>query len=355
MAYKYTHFIKQNIAPKDAVRIAVYRDGKRAGSIPLGRMEQTKKEKLYSFGLISDAHMASYNATAQERFDNAISYFKAQGASFCCHCGDVSDYGLWYPISETDGTSYYSPEQYEAFRNISQKYDIPIYGCCGNHESYNGYNITGTYTDTYGSNPSLVVNNLEKLQEYTGNGLSFVKKHGDDVFIFVGQSVGNHPMTTDQLAWLDERLEENQNKRCFVFIHPYISAKDSGNPLGQHSLPLFEYWGATNTNTFISMMAHYKNTILFHGHSHVHFATQEQVKNAIYSDELGFRSVHVPSTANARKIVNGVLGGKDASYSLGYLVDVYDNYIVLNGMNMINKEAEPLGVYKIDTTLQPVT
>ena len=353
MVCKYRHFIAENTAPKGARRIGVYRNGKRVGAVPLGHLTPPTTGKLYAFGLVSDMHMASYNATAQARFDGAMAYFKAQGASFCCHCGDISDYGLWYPISETDGTSYYSPEQYAALQSLSAKYDMPIYGCCGNHESYNGYTITGTYTDIYGADPSLVVSNPQKLQEYTGNGLTFTVEHGNDTFLFVGQSAGNHPMTVEQLAWLGDRLEENRNKRCFVFIHPYISAEDSGNPLGKHALPLFEYWGATNTNAFISMMARYPNTIVFHGHSHVHFDTQEQVSHAICSTALGFRSVHVPSTANGRRIVDGALTGKDSQYSLGYLVDVYEDGIVLNGMDFVGNKPVALGTYRIGTP--PVT
>lgn len=40
--------------------------------------------------------------------------------------------------------------------------------------------------------------------------------------------------------------------------------------------------------------------------------------------------------------------------SQGYIVDVYDDCIVLNGMDLINNEYVPLGIFKIDTTLQTV-
>jgi hypothetical protein len=40
--------------------------------------------------------------------------------------------------------------------------------------------------------------------------------------------------------------------------------------------------------------------------------------------------------------------------SQGYVVDVYDDCIVLNGMDLINNEYIPLGVYKIDTTLEEI-
>jgi hypothetical protein len=39
------------------------------------------------------------------------------------------------------------------------------------------------------------------------------------------------------------------------------------------------------------------------------------------------------------------------SESQGYIVDVYDDCIVLNGLDLINNKYVPLGVYKIDTRL----
>lgn len=350
-----TPLIAENIAPSNASRLAIFNGKTKVCTVAISKMQPTNLGgKLYSFGLLSDVHLAGNNSTAGTRFDTALTYFQNQGASFCCHCGDITNTGFWYPISETEGTSYYSTGQYDEYSSICEKHDIPVYGNCGNHESYNGYDISKTYTDVYGANPSLVVNNLEKLQEYTGKGLVFTVTHENDVFIFVGQSTQALPMTVDHLQWLYETLEANRNKRCFVFVHSYVSSLDSGNPLGLHSLPLFDYWGTTNKKAFTDMMGHYKNTVLFHGHSHVHFETQQQVSNAIYSEALGFRSVHVPSSANGRKIINGSLGSKDTSYSLGYLVEVYKNHIVLIGYDFVGSVEVPIAQYCIDTTLQTV-
>lgn len=353
MAYKYKHFIPQNTAPSGAKSIGVYdSNGNKICSVALGGLTPPTKEKLYSFGLLSDMHVADYDPLASEKLDSALSFFKKQDVSFLCHCGDMTNTGFWYPISETEHTGYFTTSQFDEFYRICNKYNMVAYGNCGNHESYNEYDIARTYTDIYGTDPTLVVNNLEKLQEYTGNGLVFTMTHQNDVFIFVGQSTQGLPMTVEHLQWLQGKLEENKDKRCFVFVHSYISQNDSGNPLGFHSLPLFDFWGDENTNTFINTMSQYKNAILFHGHSHIHFSTQEQVSHAIYSKNLGFHSVHVPSSANGRKLIkdtsgNYTLGKKDTQYSLGYLVDVYNDCIVLNGMDLINNIPVPLGVYKI--------
>lgn len=348
--------IAENIAPDHAASLAIYNGNRKVCTVDISKMRPSGLgEKLYSFGLLSDIHLEWWNfATTETRFDNALTYFENQGCSFCCVSGDLTGTGFWRPLEEPSGASYYEPVEFDSYKAVCQKHNIPVYACAGNHESYNGYDISKTYTDTYGADPTLVVNNLAKWQEYTGTGLTFTVTQGNDVFIFVGQSTQTLPMTVEHLQWLYEQLEANRNKRCFVFIHPYVSAQDSGDPLGLHSLPLFDYWGTTNKTAFISLLSHYKNTVLFHGHSHVHFETQQQQKNAIYSKALGFRSIHVPSTASGRKIINGSLGSKDASCSLGYLVEVYENCIVLKGYDFIGNSIVPIAQYCIDTTLQTV-
>ena len=353
MAYKYTHFIPQNTAPSGTKRIGVYdSNGNRIGGIALGTLQPPKIEKLYSFGLLSDIHLADYRTATYTKFDNALSFFEEQGVLFCCHSGDLTDYGFWYPTA-TYQVSTYNPVLFEEYRRICQNHTIPVFGNCGNHENYNGYDIVGTYNDTYGADPTLVINNLEKLQEYTGDGLVFTKTQGNDVFIFIGQPNENTPMADEALQWLYETLEANRNKRCFIFVHPHIS---SGNPVGAYkSNLLFANWNIKKprTTVFKNMLNHYKNTILFHGHTHVKFVTQEQDDEAVYSKADGFHSVHVPSLGSPRDVVDGSLVNRPDE-GQGYIVDVYSDCIVLNGMDLVNEKPVPLGVYKINTPLQTI-
>lgn len=350
MVYNYKHFIPENTSPRGAKGIGVYdSNGNKLHTVPLGRMTQPTTEKLYSFGLLADCHLENYRSDAissYDKFDNALSVFKEHAAAFCCHCGDLTEYGLWYP-SATYEKSTYDPSSFEEYKRICEKNSMFVYGCCGNHESYNGYDITKMYNDTYGANPTLVVNNLEKLQEYTGNGLYFAKAQGNDMFLFLGQPSGNIPMSDEALQWLYENLEANRNKRCFVFVHPHIS---NGNPNGMiTALNLFNNWGTKKT-VFENLLRHYKNTIVFHGHTHVVFDCQEADKTTIYTDKDGYKSVSVPSSCKPRYIVNGTL---ETNYgeSQGALVEVYNGFVVLNGLDLIKNKPIPLGTYKIDTKL----
>ena len=331
--YKYTHFINENIAPSGAKRIGVYdNNGKRVASIPLGGLKPITKEKLYSFGLVSDIHIypiAAVEWTPEVKFNNALSYFDNKGCAFCVQWGDFTQTGLYLNYGDTT----IDLRQFAKYKEICDAHTIPVYGLCGNHESIQGKPIT---------------NNLAELKQYTGNELYYSVNYGNDLFILIGQSNYNEVMSDDALQWLSETLDENKDKRCFVFIHPYIE-EDSGDPLDFRENSVFDDWGTTKTNAFMDVMRHYKNAILFHGHSHTKFECQQYDINANYTEKNGFKSVHIPSLGKPRDInTNTGETPEDNNGSQGYLVDVYDDCIVINGRDFVRNQWSPLGVFKID-------
>ena len=337
MAYMYKHFISQNTAPSGAKRIGVYNDsGEKICTLPLGGLTPVTAEKKYSFGVVSDMHLWKVTSSwdGNRKIDNALTYFENKGCALCAHCGDITQTGLY---DEGDKVNL-APEQFAVYKEICDRHTIPVYGLCGNHESY--------------VNP--IANNLEELKYYTGTDLYYTVTQGDDLFIFLGQPNYNAVIGDDALQWLYETLEENRNKRCFVFIHAYIE-EDSGDPLDLRENSIFEYWGATKTKVFMNLLKHYTNTILFHGHSHMKYECQKLDKNANYTERNGFKSVHVPSSARPRDVdLTTNTTPDDNNGSQGCVVDVYNDCIVLNGMDFVANEYVPLGVLKIDTTLQTV-
>ena len=335
--YKYSHLIKQSAAPKDVTKIAVYdKAGNCIYERPADKLAQPTEGKLYSFGLVADIHLwktvSSWNGNA--KFDNALSYFEESGCAMCLHCGDFTQTGLY---DEGDKTTLV-PAQFEKYKEICSNHEIPVYGLCGNHESY--------------MNP--ITKNLTELKYYTGTDLYYIITHGNDLFIFIGQPDYNSVMSDEALQWLYEVLENNLNKRCFVFVHSYIE-EDSGDPLDLRENSIFDMWGAAKTNLFKNILKHYKNTLLFHGHSHMKFEHQAVDVNANYTERNGFKSIHVASIGKPRNI-NAAAGETpdDNDGSQCYIVDVYDNFIILNGIDLITRKPIPLGTYKIDTTIQEV-
>jgi hypothetical protein len=126
--------------------------------------------------------------------------------------------------------------------------------------------------------------------------------------------------------------------------------EDSGNPAFFRENSIFGYWGAAKTANFINLMRQYPNAILFHGHSHTAFQGQEFDKEANFSEENGFKSVHVPSLGVPRNVLSGDGTWEAANdESQGYIVDVYDDFIILNGWDFVGNKPIPLGTLKIDT------
>ena len=301
MSYVYRHFIPQNTAPKGAEKIGVYNgNGEKVLTIPLGGLTPTTKEKLYSFGLVSDVHLYPIAAvvwTPEVKFDNALTLFENSGCSFCIACGDLTNTGFYLRTDEnTAGTEVLDERQMKKYKEICDKHDIPVYELCGNHESYYDMPIT---------------NSLALWETYTGkSALSYTVEQGNDVFILCGQHRMLQVMSDEDFTWLSETLEANKEKRCFVFVHSHIDdnveggVEDSGNPAFARENSIFGYWGATKTTNFINLMKQYPNTILFHGHTHIKFEAQMFDKQANYSEENGFRSVHIPSSGSPREVIS---------------------------------------------------
>lgn len=322
---EYDCFIPQNIAPPDVRRLVLYDEqGVRVGIIPLGSLSfpADAGEKLYSYGALSDVHITY--TTAADDFKRALSFLNDdEDVSFICICGDLTE----------DGTAT-QLAQYKAIVD-SHSPDTPVYAIAGNHESYDGTPVTD-----------------EKIQPYTGQPFYYSFTYGDDVFLMCGcySSTGGQVFTDAELQWVYETLEENRNKRCFVFFHVFPWG-DSGNACDKYAYG--DIFSGTRGTVFQSLLKHYKNTVFFHGHSHMKFELQEMDEKANYNDMLGYRSVHIPSLAVPRDIINSMLLDIYAA-SEGYVVDVYANGIHLRGRDFVKGEYLPIASYWIDTALQTV-
>ena len=328
--YKYTHFIRENTAPKGAKKIGIYDDkGNKSFHISLGNLTPVEKNKLYSFCALSDIHIAY--ETANEDFQRALHYVNDSDCEFTCICGDLSNDG--------------SDSQLSTYRNVVNIYagEKPVYAIAGNHEAGE------TFVE------------YERMIPYTGYPLYYSFTRGEDVFIMLGTyrwvtssaSPENMPLSVEELQWLYETLEENRNNRCFVFQHIFPWG-GSGNALGVYP---HDIWSGKIGTVFENLMKHYKNIVLFHGHSHLRFYLQELDKTANYTVANGYRSIHIPSLSVPRDM-DGLSYTNIYAESEGYLVDVYDDCIVLNGCDFIDHATDghwlPIATYKIETKLQTI-
>jgi predicted phosphodiesterase len=408
MAYKYKHFILQNIAPSGAKKIGVYNgNDEKIAEIALGKLTPPKTTPLYSFGLLSDIHMtgdSNVGTTLKDGngyitdgyyFRKALEFFNEAGCNFVCISGDITDVGLFSYTNESNKSEYYYyyPNQFEEYKAICDLFpNMPVYSCCGNHESY--VKDIANIVDDKWENPKLnnnqwiakpepwtKIDSQAKLRYYTKTplyytisaentsptskveGIDVIENYGNiklpldatvlsqtnDVFIMFGQASPTANATWD-LDWLEATLEANKDKRCFVFEHLTLNT-DSGNPENVHNA----YWG-TLEKRLVSILSKYENVILFHGHSHMQFREQEKVSYSNFSTNRGFKSIHIPSTSYTRKMVdknnNGVWESGEKENindgAQGYICDVYEDFIALRGYDFQTKEFIPVAQYKID-------
>lgn len=330
MKYQYNAFIPQQIAPRNAKNISVYNgNGEKIYTLPLGRLRPISKTKLYSVGIVADVHCADNDLVAWTpvaKLDKSLTYFENELCAFCANSGDMTQTGFY---TEANPNTL-DVGQFAEYKGVCDSHTITVHELSGNHENY----------------VKPITNNLTELRTYTGTEMYYSVPQDDDLYIFLSQPSSSVPMTDEALQWLYETLEANRNKRCFIFVHPYIGG---GNTNGVYGNDVFSWWG-TKTTVFVNLLKHYKNTVLFHGHSHNMFECQELDKTSNYSESFGFKSVHIPSLCRPTYISDGVRITDD-SKSYGYLMEVYDDCVVLNGRDFIKDEWVPTGVFKINTTL----
>lgn len=322
---QYTKLIKENVAPSDVRRIGIYNEqGFRVGYIPLeGLTPPVRGKRSYTFGAISDVHIGQ--ETSEEDFKAALKYL-SKNAEFICVCGDLVHGG-------GDKVGEQIPKYIQC---VNEGASVPVYAIAGNHDGSHVSNIESV------------------ISTYTGKPLYYSFTHGDDVFIMVGNrsTQAGSLFTTAELQWLYETLEANRNKRCFLFEHVRPN-EGCGNALGLYK----PYdWGGTEAQVFESLLRHYKNVIFFHGHSHLKFIMQEFEDDANIDNHFNCLSVHIPSISVPRANYDNTDMSITTYYaeSEGYVVDVYDNGIHLQGRNFITGEFIPVASYWLDTPLQNI-
>ena len=322
----YENFINENIAPYAATKIGVYdSEGNKVGVIPLGNFKPEYGNRLYRFGVLSDVHNQSdQSAESTADLQKALSIFnEKESVTMTCICGDISQNG--------------TASEFEIYKNNveAKSPNTPVYTTVGNHDA---------------TSSGL---NLDNWNTYTGNhGRSFEITQGNDHFLFFGMNrwslgSGGTPYIEEDMAWLEEKLETYRNERCFIFTHLFFPDR-AGNLNGIY--PSGNWLGGAQLTRIQGLCDHYKNTIWFSGHSHWKWYLQKYQDRAnIYRNNCGW-CVHIPSCASPIDS-NGSSRVSMPLESEGAIVDVYENYIDIRGMDLKNEKYLPIAQYRLDTTL----
>ncbi len=328
----YEDFIAENIPPREAKNIGIYNSaGERQGSIAiteqLVRPDVPEQRLLYSFGLLSDVHIGRPEINPEVDFERALNFFNAKGVSHTCICGDITQNG--------------KEAEYQSWAAVAALSNAPIYTTTGNHDATSS-----------GIKPEL-------WTQYTGLPLVFersVECNGKtDHYLFLGMERWNFSAAYLEyhLTWLESKLEEYRNERCFIITHLFFPDR-AGNLNGIY--PSGNWLKGVQLERLEAMCDRYVNSIWFSGHSHWEWWLQKyqdraniyRTYNAALQPTSGW-CVHVPS-CGAPITSNGTSREDNTAGSEGTIINVYEDYIEIRGIDFVSGKYLPIATYRLDTT-----
>ena len=328
----YEDFIDVNMAPREAYAIGIYdAEGFRQGTIRIDDWKRDfSKEPLYSFGILSDVHLGRSAINPDSDFERALAHFGSKGAEMVCICGDISQNG--------------KEEEFALYKDIVSQSSIPVYTVTGNHDA----TTSGLNTDLW--------------NDYIGLPLVYeqsVERNGKtDHFLFLGMSIWNFSSAylDSSLVWLEGKLEEYRNERCFVITHLFFP-KRAGNL--NDIYPSGNWLKGTQLTLLEKLCDRYVNSVWFSGHSHWEWQLQKYQDRAnIYRTyEAGAPTsgwcVHIPScgvpiTSDGTTRVDNTAGSE------GAIIQVYDDYIDILGIDLASGKYLPIATYRLDTSLKQI-
>ncbi len=312
-------------------------------------------EKTYSFGSISDLHFNRYfyedgSDVAETSFAVALDFFDEADVSLVAMPGDIA----------YDGEL----ESFMSFNEISSQYDFPVYTTTGNHdirkqyekENWLAYMNPGAYGETRDENVVTVADN--------GMDFVYVEPVSGDVFIFLCQSSNNYSipfnslLQPEQLDWLEAQLNEYEDDDVYLFFHTFLGSKTDGLFTSTGNVQNYAGWAyplvytpyANDEARLRNILRENENVTFFNGHSHwaYHMQSLNPNLNISKNGEDGATYVHVSSVSCPRTTGDFQIfwTGNDGAMSEGYLVEVYEDSMVLYGVDFINGQILAYATYE---------
>ncbi len=359
----------QTVIPPDATKIAAFlsrtdisgnttilrvSDAEAVYDIPQSRqLGFNSDDALYTFGAISDPQLAndSYGSNSyphdENHLLNTLNTLASRNVDFIVSSGDT--------VNDQNGKQTYAAE-YKAYQKIlaDSFYSKPIYEALGNHDVGTVWDKNGNY---YNDNaPFIKATGLDSKAETINAGKPYfevTEPVTGDHFIFMALEGGFYTnkgtqFSTAQLDWLEGLLMKysTDGKNIFIIEHANIEGWGSGDKL---TAPYYYDLGLKKSNPdiqrFIRLMETYKECVIITGHTHLELSAQYN-----YSDNNGTSAVmmHNSAVGGVRRLVNGSVDRSPvAGLSEGYLVEVYEDCILFNGMNTSSDRIMPLCSYII--------
>lgn len=317
-------------------------------SIPASRkLPFSGADALYTFGSVGDPQIAndSYGSNSypndEVHLKKAFETLHARGVDFTVSSGDI--------VNDQNGKQTYAAE-YKVYQKIlaESPYANPIYEAVGNHDVGTVWDKNGNY---YNNNaPFNKATGLDSTAETINAGKPYyeiTEPTTGDHFIFMALEGGFYTnkgtqFSTAQLDWLEGLLKKysGDGKNIFIIEHGNIGGWGSGDKL---TTPYYYDLALVKTNPdvkrFISLMEEYKECIIITAHTHLELGAHLN-----YSDNNDTSAVMIHNSAigGVRRLVNGKIDRSAVlGLSEGYIVDVFEDCIVFNGINLYYNEIMP--------------
>jgi predicted phosphodiesterase len=315
-------------------------------AIPTGKRLSLSQANL-TFASVSDVHLNydAQNYGASAKWTAALNFFDKQGVEMVVVSGD---------LTESGGKSDY--ERYTAAVSASTFPIEKIYEAKGNHDSPENTLFMST---TKGA---------DQIHPYNNSPYFHLFKKGkdgakDNLFIFMAQelkSTSSSPsqdnFSSQQLDWLEDLLirYSGTNTNIFIIEHALMRNFGPGDRVnGAYSEPIILDEKFSGNMRFKALLTEYKEVILMSGHTHL--SLYEMLN---FSDENGTaaRMIHNSSTSQPRSYTasgsisynsEGATTSKKGSE--GYIVSVYDDYILYTGYNLTTGKIIPRACYLLSS------
>ena len=322
--------------------------------IPADRQLGFKSEDaLYTFGSVGDPQIAndSYGSNSypndETHTKKAFETLNLRDVDFTVSSGDI--------VNDQNGNQTYAAE-YKVYQKIlaDSPYSKPIYEANGNHDVGTKWDKNGNY---YNDNaPFNKATGLDSNTDTIKAGKPYfeiTEPVTGDHFIFMALEGGFYTnkgtqFSKAQLDWLEGLLKKysTDGKNIFIIEHANIQGWGAGDKL---TAPYYYDLGLVKTNSdvkrFISLMETYKECVIITAHTHLELSAQYN-----YSDNNGTSAVmmHNSAIGGVRRLINGKIDRTAVlGMSEGYIVEVYEDCILFNGINLYHNEIMPLCSYII--------
>ncbi|MBQ2687474.1 MAG: starch-binding protein [Clostridia bacterium] len=333
--------IKSSSEPSEANRTVA--NASAVYSVPASK--KLDSQLLYTFGAISDPQLDNQSTTRypydEVHLKAALETLASRKVDFTVSSGDT--------VNDQDGPKSYAQE-YKTYQRIlaDSSYAAPIYEALGNHDVGSNW-----YTSSTNNNaPFIKATGLNGNKATINAGKPYfevTEPTTGDHFIFMALEGGfytnkNTQFSTAQLDWLEGLLKKynGDGKNIFIIEHANIAGWGSGDKL---TTPYYYDLGLVKTNPdvsrFIKLMETYKDCVIITGHTHLELSAQYN-----YSDNNGTSAVMIHNSAiGGVRYINssGDVQREPAILGLseGYIVEVYEDFVLFNGTNMYYNETMP--------------